>query len=325
MKKIKIAAVLLFVPVAAMCACTGASSLSFTANWYKNTSITAVSDTYERLEYKVTFNASSASLPLSVEYDEGTYVTELKNELITLADGTTAEGYVYTTNLTISGRYSMNGETSETFNDSLSSVVKFLSVNKNLCPVKSETVVHTTSPVNTSAASLENAIHAYNYTFAVAYDVDLTTASTTYTEIDSKSGTAYSPITKDYDISGNGTYLDNEQIAFALRGLSLSSSGSFRSLNTVMKSAQSVSYSAEAVTETVDFEADGEQVSADISAYSVTVSFPAGQSKIAVYAATTDRSSNAYRNVMLRLESPVIGSLGTLVYTLTKAEFSAKS
>ncbi len=325
MKKIKIAAVLLLVPVAALCACTGASSLSFTANWYKNTSITNPSDTYEKLEYKVTFNASSASLPLSVEYDEGTYVTELKNEMITLSDGTTAEGYVYTTRLTISGRYSLNGETGETFNDSLSSVVKFLSVNKNLCPVESETVVRTTSPVNTSANSFDDAIYAYNYTFAVAYDAELTTASTTYTEIDPETNTSYSPIEKDYDISGDGTYLDNEQIAFALRGLNLSSSGSFRSLNTVMKSTQTVSYSPEAVTETVDFEADGEQVSADISAYSVTVSLPAGQSKTAVYAATTDRSSNAYRNAMLRLESPVIGSLGTLVYTLTKAEFSAKS
>lgn len=326
MKKIKIAAFALIAPLAAMCACTSDVSLSFSANWYKNTSIESVSDTYEKLQYKVTFTPSSVSQSLTAEYNEGTYTTELKNELLTLADGTTAEGYVYTTELSISGTFTLGDESLE-FEDSLSSVVKFLSVSKSLRPVESVLTVHSTSPYNASSSMLETAVATYWYTYSVVYDAELTTATTIYTAYDLSTGEAGDPVEQEYSLSG-GTFLDNEQILFALRGVNLSSSGSFRTLNTVMRKVDTATFTTEAVTESVDFEADGEQITDEISAYSATVTYsstPSGQSKTAVYAKTTDAANNAYRNVLLRMESPVLESLGTLVYTLTKAEFSTKN
>ena len=339
MKKIRLAGLMLLAPLTLLCACSGGVPLSFAANWNRNTADSSVSNTREELVYEVTFTPSETPVgTLTAEYDEGTYTTLLENKNLTLSDGSSQEGYVYTTKLTISGRFRLGSEVSETFTDTVTSTVSFLSASQRLKPVKSEKEVVSTSPVSSSPSSLENAFTTYHFTYDVSYDAGLTTATAVYTDLteyETEEGETVrrDPETREYDIAGDTTYLDNEQILFALRGLNLSSAAAtFRTINQVMGIVAEVSTSANSsaassVKENVDFTMNGEAVKQEIDAVEVPLTYlttPSGQSQTLVYAATTDANSNTYRNVLLRMEVPVLQSLGTLVYTLKEAAFADK-
>ena len=334
MKKIRLAGLILLAPLTLLCACSGGTPLSFTANWYRNTTLGgSVKDTSETLVYDVSFTPEENENGFSVEYDTGTYRTSLVNENITLADGSTTEGYRYTTELTIGGRYRLGGEESDPFQDSVTSTVSFLPVAHGLQPVKSEKEVVSTSPLSSSPASLENAFTTYHYSYTVEYDAALTTAKATYSDLtENEDGELPAPETREYDIEGDTTFLDNEQVLFALRGLTLTSTASFRTINQVTGmvtelATGSSSAAPTAVKETVSFTMDGSAIEQEIDAVKLTLSYqssPSGQAQTLVYAATTDANDNVYRNVLLKMEVPVLQSLGTLVYTLKEAAFANK-
>ena len=85
--------------------------------------------------------------------------------------------------------------------------------------------------------------------------------------------------------------------------------------------------SSAAVKTAVDFTMDGTAVKQELDAVEVPLvyrSSPSGQAQTLVYAATTDPNNNTYRNVLLKMEVPVVQSLGTLVYTLKEAAFANK-
>ena len=330
MKKIRLAGLLLLAPLTLLSACSGGTPLSFTANWYRNTALGgSVNDTLEELTYEVSFTPAENDSSFSVEYDTGTYTTRLINANIALSDGSTKEGYIYTTELTISGRYRLGSEVSEDFSDRVSSSVSFLPVTDGLKPVKSEKEVLSTSPIVSLPETLEGAIETYHYTYAVSYDAALTTATAVYTDLNAETP---APETREYAIGGTTTYLDNEQILFALRGLSLSSVATFRTVNSVMGIVTEVSTGTSttgptSLKESVDFTMDGTAVKTEIDAVQVPIiyqSTPSGQQQDLVYAATTDTNNNTYRNVLLRMEVPVLQSLGTLVYRLKEATFTTK-
>lgn len=329
MKKIRLAGLLLLAPLTLLSACSGGTPLSFTANWYRNTALGgSVNDTLEELTYEVSFTPAENDSSFSVEYDTGTYTTRLINANIALSDGSTKEGYIYTTELTISGRYRLGSEVSEDFSDRVSSSVSFLPVTDGLKPVKSEKEVLSTSPIVSLPETLEGAIETYHYTYDVSYDAALTTATAVYTDLNAETP---APETREYAIDGTTTYLDNEQILFALRGLSLSSVATFRTVNSVMGIVTEVSTGTSttgptSLKESVDFTMDGTAVKTEIDAVQVPIiyqSTPSGQQQDLVYAATTD-TNNTYRNVLLRMEVPVLQSLGTLVYRLKEAAFTTK-
>ena len=330
MKKIRLAGLLLLAPLTLLSACSGGTPLSFTANWYRNTALgSSVNDTLEELTYEVSFTPAENDSSFSVEYDTGTYTTRLINANIALSDGSTKEGYIYTTELTISGRYRLGSEVSEDFSDRVSSSVSFLPVTDGLKPVKSEKEVLSTSPIVSLPETLEGAIETYHYTYEVSYDAALTTATAVYTDLNAETP---APETREYAIDGTTTYLDNEQILFALRGLSLSSVATFRTVNSVMGIVTEVSTGTSttgptSLKESVDFTMDGTAVKTEIDAVQVPIiyqSTPSGQQQDLVYAATTDTNNNTYRNVLLRMEVPVLQSLGTLVYRLKEAAFTTK-
>ena len=330
MKKIRLAGLLLLAPLTLLSACSGGTPLSFTANWYRNTALGgSVNDTLEELTYEVSFTPAENDSSFSVEYDTGTYTTRLINANIALSDGSTKEGYIYTTELTISGRYRLGSEVSEDFSDRVSSSVSFLPVTDGLKPVKSEKEVLSTSPIVSLPETLEGAIETYHYTYDVSYDAALTTATAVYTDLNAETP---APETREYAIDGTTTYLDNEQILFALRGLSLSSVATFRTVNSVMGIVTEVSTGTSttgptSLKESVDFTMDGTAVKTEIDAVQVPIiyqSTPSGQQPDLVYAATTDTNNNPYRNVLLRMEVPVLQSLGTLVYRLKEATFTTK-
>ena len=330
MKKIRLAGLLLLAPLTLLSACSGGTPLSFTANWYRNTALGgSVNDTLEELTYEVSFTPAENDSSFSVEYDTGTYTTRLINANIALSDGSTKEGYIYTTELTISGRYRLGSEVSEDFSDRVSSSVSFLPVTDGLKPVKSAKEVLSTSPIVSLPETLEGAIETYHYTYDVSYDAALTTATAVYTDLNAETP---APETREYAIDGTTTYLDNEQILFALRGLSLSSVATFRTVNSVMGIVTEVSTGTSttgptSLKESVDFTMDGTAVKTEIDAVQVPIiyqSTPSGQQQDLVYAATTDTNNNTYRNVLLRMEVPVLQSLGTLVYRLKEATFTTK-
>lgn len=330
MKKIRLAGLLLLAPLTLLSACSGGTPLSFTANWYRNTALGgSVNDTLEELTYEVSFTPAENDSSFSVEYDTGSYTTRLVNANIALSDGSTKEGYIYTTELTISGRYRLGSEVSEDFSDRVSSSVSFLPVTDGLKPVKSDKEVLSTSPLLSSPETLEGAIETYHYTYDVSYDAALTTATAVYTDLNAETP---APETREYAIDGTTTYLDNEQILFALRGLSLSSVATFRTVNSVMGIVTEVSTGTSttgptSLKESVDFTMDGTAVKTEIDAVQVPIiyqSTPSGQQQDLVYAATTDTNNNTYRNVLLRMEVPVLQSLGTLVYRLKEATFTTK-
>ena len=330
MKKIRLAGLFRLAPLTLLSACSGGTPLSFTANWYRNTALGgSVNDTLEELTYEVSFTPAENDSSFSVEYDTGTYTTRLINANIALSDGSTKEGYIYTTELTISGRYRLGSEVSEDFSDRVSSSVSFLPVTDGLKPVKSEKEVLSTSPIVSLPETLEGAIETYHYTYDVSYDAALTTATAVYTDLNAETP---APETREYAIDGTTTYLDNEQILFALRGLSLSSVATFRTVNSVMGIVTEVSTGTSttgptSLKESVDFTMDGTAVKTEIDAVQVPIiyqSTPSGQQQDLVYAATTDTNNNTYRNVLLRMEVPVLQSLGTLVYRLKEAAFTTK-
>lgn len=260
----------------------------------------------------------------SVAYDPGTYTTTLKSELSTLPDGTSETVYVYTTELSISGRYTFKGETSETFEDSVTSKVVFRNVKKRLAPVSSTKTVKTTSPVQ-NADTLEDSFKEYHYTYDVSYNIDLTEAKITYTDLTAETP---EPMETTVSVATEGSFLDNEQILFALRGLDLSTQKSFYSINPVVNNMQPVSvYSPSSTTVSLSgAEIDGVTDDYEIAAYAVNIgyqtSFPGGTQVL--YYAQTVANSNTFRNALLYMEVPVMQSLGTLRYTLVKAQFSDK-
>ncbi len=324
MKKIRLAGFLLLAPLMFLTACRpAAQTLSFNANWYRNTALKSrVENTFERLEYEVTFEAVETNNGFSLNYSNGVYTTELKNDRIELDSGVRS-GYVYTTELKISVSYSLNGET-KTFDDTVQTRVEFLSAAEGLKPVRSFREVHSHAPETTNPASWESAYYDYSYTYAAEYDDALTKAETTHTDLNALKKTE-----RNYDVKGDGVFLDNEQILFALRGLNLTAGGSFRSINSVTGTVQNVTLAnIAAITEKVNFEADGETVAKELAAVSVDVGYTGdnnGQPQTAVFAATTDPSANLYRNVPLRVEVPVVHSLGVLRYKLIKATFASNS
>lgn len=323
MKKLRLAGFLLLAPLTFLTACSSATpTLSFNANWYRNTALKSrVENTFERLEYEVTFEAVKTN-GFSLNYSNGVYTTELKNDRIQLDNGVQS-GYVYTTELKISVSYSLSGETKE-FEDTVQTRVEFLSAAEGLKPVRSFREVHSHAPVSATPDSLESAYFDYAYTYATEYDDALTKAETTHIDLNTLKKTERS-----YDVKGNGVFLDNEQILFALRGLDLTAGGSFRSINSVTGTVQNVTLAnISTVTEKVHFEADGETVEKELAAVSVEVGYTGdnnGQPQTAIFAATTDPSANLYRNVPLRVEVPIVHSLGVLRYKLIKATFASNS
>lgn len=324
MKK-RLAALALIAPIACLCACSGASALSLGANWYRQTdTTTGISGTSENLEYSVTFT-SAGNDAFYVTYDEGTYETALTSETVTLSDGTSEMGYRYYTEYAISGRYTVNGETGETFYDSITSEVIFRNVAEGLQPIRSLKTVKSTSPVSISPKTLEEAYRVYEYTYEVTYDNPISEAQIVYTRtLPSEKVTE-----KTVAIKTKGSYLDNEQILFALRGLDMSASASFVSINPLDMQTSTVAItSPTATSETLTLNLNGETSLHTIDAYSVSLAYSGGtftgQPQTLVYAKKQDVNDNTYRNVLIRMSVPVLQSLGTLNYTLIKAEFNGK-
>lgn len=328
MKKRNFACLALALPVLAFAGCAAATPrLALSANWYASTDITtAITGTSEKLEYEVTFESSGTDA-YSVSYDAGTYTTTLE-DVNRVVWGESIFCYHLTTELRITGRFTVNGETGEDFTDVVTSDVWFMSVRDELQPIDSVKTVLSHSPYSTGApSSVEDACVVYEYTYKTVYNADCTQATIT---MEYAQPEELGTVEKTVEVSGDGSFLDNETILFAMRGVSTSSAASFRTINPVTQQQSGIAMSAApTVTErTPKFSINGaEEAEHKMNIYTFSLSYSgnnSGQAQEFAYAAKTDGNTNTYRNVLLEMRVPVLGSLGTLTYSLKNATFNDK-
>lgn len=323
MKKRQLAALALAAPLLGLSACTGGiAGLALSANWFQRTGDTPTSSANETLEYSVTFQAEAGNTFLS--YGEGTYRTVLTAENTSLADGSTEMCYRLTSTLSVPVTYTVGGETAS-FEDTVTSDVWFRDVSHSLQPVRSVKTFSVHSPQTTEPTTLESAYEAYAYTYTVQYNADCTSADieAVYTVPEADPHT----VTVDLSDAG-GTYLDNEQILFALRGLNMSSAVSFSSINPVKFALATVTMTEAptSASEMLSFSINGTAGEHSLTTYTCSIGYSGsnpGQPQTLTYAGLTDANNNTYRNVLLRMQTPVMNSLGTFTYELTSAVFSA--
>lgn len=320
-----IPALALSVCLAALGGCTNTDqNLSFYGYWHTN-SIAVDTAIHETLVYDVTDKLSpsiSNLIGYELSYSDGTYTTELKNEN---RDGKSI--YVYKTSLDIEVTYSLNGE-SASFNDSVVTEITFLSENNGLRPLTSQKTVISASPLmGIDQKKLTECYASYHYGITTTYNEDGTAGSCSfaYNLNDENS----EPTVYNFEIEDKYTYLDNEQLLFALRGLPASkTSAKVYTYSPYVERVQTlnVSFSANASSD-FSFYKNGstEKETNTISYRPVTIKLNekfSGEAQTAYYAALTDPSNNTYRNVMLYYETPLIYSLGSLEYKLRSVNYN---
>ncbi len=321
MRKRRLFGLLLLAPLGLLAGCGGPLTLSFAPNWFYNNTIESLGGTNERLEYEVTFTPSGIE-GTSVSYDKGTYVTTLSAESVAQGEKTVL-AYRYHTEFKISGKYT-NGELeSDIFEDSMVSTVWFTKAEDGLRPIKSEKTVHSTVPFTENGSN--DWVSAYEFSYTFAYDEGLQNADYTLdiaapaSQKKQESGTI--------ELDFGETFIDNEEIVMALRGLSLSASTAaipFVTIDPQTRQTVKVGYSVEAQNVAIPaFTCNGELIEGNMDAVQVSCAYSTtnpGPTRRFLYAARTE-SSKKYRSVLLRFENPVMYSLGTMTYTLKSATF----
>ena len=348
MKKNRIAGLLTLAPLLLFAACTSSTpELSLESNWLSYTTqqsvpVTAEGEAIETLKYDVTFSRYESTLnaPFKIHYSEGTYQTVLSSTTVTV-DGKSEQAYKYRTELNIKVSFSLNADQSETFSDSVVTETVFLSVAQNLRPIGSTRTVLShvplympSNPPKTLTDENGNGVAFGHYNYVLETDYSETNkAKIKMTNLlvdeeakeeDSNAGVS------EYNVStkGKGSYFDNEQILFLLRGVNLSSSLTFRTIDPTTRTVDKVKIAdgPTAVQEACKFKMGDTDLDAAIDAYEISLAYSksnAGTSQKCVYAKNVGADGNVYRNALLRYEQPVLYSHGTLVYTLSDASFSA--
>ncbi len=329
MNKKRVAGLVLLLPLGLLAACGGGgpTSLSISKNWYANTMTSQIPDTTEELEYAVTFKQPSVQGDCFVTYEEGTYKTTFEKVNYTFAHGQ-GNVYHYKTQLNITGHYTYKGTEGEAFSDSVVSDVWFRT-EAELLPIKSHKEIRSTSPLPNPGAELF--YEKVNIGFDIIYNTadssdgkSLDSAEITSTLLDT--GETSDPRT--VNIGHSGSFFDNEQILFALRGLDMSAVSNFYTIDPRTNDVNGVTFSTtpEKTTFTPKSLTIGQTAATeDIQAYTVRFHYNisnAGPERTAIYAAKTSANNNTYRNVLLQLEDPIPNGYGTLIYTLKNAKFA---
>lgn len=302
-------------------ACTDVNKkILFNDYWEKNS--LAPGTIEETLEYKVTHEKGSGLdvIGYSLTYGEGKYVTTLKSQ---------GEGYVYTTSLTMPVTYQYAGDEAETLEDSVTSEVVFARSSNGLRPVSSKKSVVSHTPSNGASISTDTCYSLYDFSIVTTYPTEGKASSTvTYKkyELDEATGnrTEIDPlvISSTFDFSDDDySYLDNEQLLLALRAISTSTTtGSFMAYSPFVESMQKIDFTFQTETSAeFSYSSNGNNEKTKIAYRPVTLSIDdpnPGATQTAWIATATNPQNNTYRNMMLKLITPLSYSLGSFVYEL---------
>ena len=305
--------------------CTNADQKINFGNFWNSNVLDTSEKINETLVYDVAFEASEVSLvDYKVNYTDGKYTTNLVS---TTENNKTV--YVYKTQLNITAHYTL-GEETKSCTDSVTSTVKFLSGEYGLQPISSEKEIIGTAPVAITPTKAEGCYTQFHYTVKTTYNDDCSEGSSTVTwlPLEGQEGNA-EPTDNTFEIEQKKfSYLDNEQLLLALRGIR-NSTTSAKALvySPFVEAVQKVSltYAADESKEFSFFKnGSAEAVKSTITYRPVSIVLDEnnpGATQKAWIAKPVDTSVNTNRNVMLRLETPLSYGLGTLVYTLSSVSY----
>ena len=339
MKKKILATIALALSAMTLTACGANSKPSFAPNWQSNSLSKEFKQSTETLVYNVSFTASNF---LQADYFSVNYCTdgEASNTYTTtlecLEDGT----YKYSTDLSVNVTYTMAGNPSQTatFADSVKTEVVFHQVGKYMQPVYSKKTAHCYSPTKAAATELKYTHTEYNYEFLIEYNADMTEGTLTRKDFSENPRTLLSVqrypdgvATNNFEIDQKQLLcLDNEQLLFALRGLSnkeIATSQSFNVYNASMLTMEKVTTTpSDAAKTNFNLSINGaEAKDYQISYTPLTMKINGRNATLSQelwYAQTTSATINDYRNVLLKMVTPMHSNIGSLTYVLHSATFS---
>lgn len=303
---------------ASFAACTNTNKKLSTLEYWKYNVLAVGEGIDESLEYAVEFDTENALAPAyKLSYSNGSYVTHLRS---------TTEGYEYTTKLTIDVTYQLENSTPYTYTDEVETTVKFSGA--TLTPLSSTKRVKSHSPTNVTPTKIAHCYNVFDYSLETTYSDGVGT--TKYTNYPTAEGQTESTKTLTFHYGDSDySYFDNEQLLLVLRAANATTtSATIESYNPFMDGIQKVklSYATEAKSK-FDYEWTVGEISEnktneEISYRAVSVLLDdknPGATQTAWIATTVNNgTSNTYRNLMLRLETPLSYSYGKLVYTLKK-------
>ena len=298
-------------------ACTDIPKVTFNPYWYQDVDIVP-ENTLEELEYAVGFEAGTGLYNYSMHYSDGVYKTKLVTKAV---DG--KKVYEYTTELSINVTYQYESTVSDKLADYVKTSVVFERETNNLYPISSHKELLSHSPINGDVnADFNFADWKYHYTVDVDYSKNEAVVVSSPNTENARTQT------HSFEIDDEYTYLDNEQLLFALRGVnpSTTTAPKFSVYAPFTKAVQNVSATfASKAAESFSFTKNGEEFSGNVSYFPVSLVLnqkDEGATQTLWIAAADNVKDNKFRNVILRYEAPVSYNLGTLIYTLKSANFS---
>lgn len=313
MKKIlPVVAVALCATVLGGCATTSKTPFG---NYWNENALTAHESIHETLVYDVSFNEGT-TYGYQLSYEDGKFTTVLQSS----RDDKGETIYQYTSELSIKVVYQLGEERAE-FSDSVKTDVKFRSADKGLTPISAAKTVVSYSPRAIRPTALENCYSKYEYSFTTTYEGD--GGKTVLVRGDKTTEQAF-------DIhDDNCSYVDNEQLLLALRAMPTSvTSTKLLAYSPFTASVQTVNVAFRTAAEgEFEFSKNGGEKTKQTIAYRPAQfqldEKDSGFAQLVWIANSTDSAGkNAYRNVILRQESPLYHNLGVLVYTLSSVEYS---
>ncbi len=318
MKAKKIALLLAgILSAASLAACTDNDKHVLFNSYWQYDSLARGEQVNETLTYAVTYEAGAGNEDLSYTftYGTGSYVTTLQKN----ADRAT---YTYVTKLTMPVSFEVGDETA-TFEDSVVTAVSFADAGESLRPISSTKTVISHTPTNSKATKIDDCYLAHNYTLETVYTREgKGTSTVTYNDTEETESSTF-----EYG-KGKYSYLDNEQLLLALRGISTDvTSGSIQYYNPFLKTTQRVNLSFDdTVSGEFSHTVNGEDLAVkEISYRPITLTINSknpGATQTAWVATTDTPGKNVHRNVMLYLETPLSYNLGALTYNLTSVQNS---
>ena len=308
--------------VSAFGACTNSDQkVDFSNYWNENPLV--AEEIHESLVYDVTFKANDTNLvDYKLDYKDGKYTTELTSKV-----ENDKLVYTYATTLTITAIYTL-GEATQESTDTVTSTVKFYEAGYGLQPISSTKEINASTPTPAANGEIDACYQKSHYTTSVSYNENCTEGKAVVTYY--PEGDVEKVYENTFEIEQKKfSYLDNEQLLLALRAVRNStSSAKLNVYSPFIETVQKVSWSFESeasapFTFTKNDEAINPTITYRVAKMVLDEKNPgATQTVWIAKKPETSSDKNTHRNLMLRLETPLSYSLGSLVYTLNSVSYN---
>ncbi len=285
---------------------------------------------YEQASYLVSSKSTKSGYTnYTVEYS-GTFTT-------TLEYNPTESVYTFATDLSVTATFTL-GEDTASKTDTAKTSVTFKKANEDLRPVSAHKEMVSHTPRSGDFKKVDDCYVKVSYNYDVTYHETKAKGSIvgSYTVPDKKDATKTKTIAiKDgFSFDKDYTFIDNEQILVAVRAFSSdASSATLESYSAFTEATEKVKFSfkdaEDKATETFDYTligTDGNPVKAprDILCRTAKVVLDkknSGGTQVIKFAKGKDPRNNAYRNLILKVTTPLAYTMGEIYYTLDTVSY----